>query len=125
MEIICNNGTKINNICTLEVISRSINMKYWNEKNAVNGELDGNIFYAEPQNVRLDYAVLRYSCPRIAENPKYISEELILHHGQKMVICKKGSVYIIDEDEWYLESLESALLLLDINEEYKTERISM
>jgi len=120
-ELIGNNGVNVHNVLDLDIVHKSTNAIYWDDKDISNGEAIGNIFFAEPQTARLNYAVLRYSCPRISEDPLNISQELKLYKGHKLIITKNGAVYIIDEDEWYIEPLEHDLLLLEIDENYKNE----
>ncbi len=93
----------------------------WDELQMGNGMPTGEIYYAQCNNIRLEDAVLRYTCPR---TNKFINNEAIQRmkkiEGACIVITEQGGAYIIDTytDDTLIDG-DRNFILLKLREEYK------
>ena len=74
-------------------------IRKWSELGEELGEAEGTVYLAQNQEVRLDEAVLRYSCPKVMEDKFTVQEleEMYEINGPCIIITEKGGTYIINE----------------------------
>ncbi|SFO21572.1 hypothetical protein SAMN04487831_11248 [Pseudobutyrivibrio sp. UC1225] len=86
------------------------------------GNANGAVFMAKNEEVVLDYAVLRFSCPRSCnEYSEEILNNMFIVNSSCLVITNKGGTYLLEIDEtdkskYYLDS-EADYLCIKITDE--------
>ena len=86
--------------------------------NVGNGECDGNLFFVEKTDFRLDNAILRYSCPVIQIDDD-LCKDIPTSAGDKIIICENGGTYLITKDIYRLMGVSCNYIVLDLKEEFK------
>ncbi|MCH5352287.1 MAG: hypothetical protein J1E06_02340 [Acutalibacter sp.] len=91
----------------------------------INGQAVGNVFYITGNNPRLDYACLRYSCPRYdSADEDYISK-LQKFQGPAIIVSSKGGCHLVDTpDEFFLDVRDNALILMP-KEDLRKRQVSL
>lgn len=101
------------------------NSSEFNFIDKINGQSEGNVYYAKPDCPRLKYAYLRYSCPvYLNQNMQYTSKLRILE-SPTIVITKLGGCHLINpEKPCYFES-QDIVMLLTPNETFYKDNLSI
>lgn len=79
-----------------------------------NGNLNGKYYYSMDVDIRIDDAILRYSCP-VSENIEGLEiKDNIYEPGEYIVMKKTGaSFYINSNEEWYYCSKDSSDIIIN------------
>jgi len=105
----------------VEVVKASECMKKWEELELTVGEADGQLYFVENFGVRLNNAVLRYTCPKTKQDIFSDEEKKSMKriNETSIVVAEKGGIYLVTDcrEECYIES-DEVFLVLSLTEEF-------
>jgi hypothetical protein len=82
-----------------------------------NGDSEGNIFFINKIDFRLNDSILRYSCP-VLQIDDALCTDIPTYSGDKIIICENGGTYFISQDLYRVTGISSSYIDLGIKEEF-------